>query len=673
MFLAFKLTYYIILKTTKMKRIIFLFLLFLAFGCQIFSQSNGHLYLKGDIMIRSLAESSAEFNVAVETFNTSCGLNNGQLKVYIEGGKPPYVVLVDGVPLASPWELKNLSPGFRRVDVSDQAGNKYALYKAQIDPSTNPVLSLDSKKDDECGKGDGWIQMKGTSGVTPYSFKLTNGQESFTGRFENLKKENYQITLTDGHGCTDVKSVSIKASGAPRLVRMDSLICGPESKFDTKDTITTQNSGCDSVTIVSYKSGYDTMSIKKMSCSLDTTLPIVIHRVNKCDSIVLVTYFPAPGPFVDIVEKVSCVKTGFDTIHHYFNGLPCLRDSFLEVIKYLPIKVDTVTTSLKTCDQNSAQSLFTEKVQKNADSCVVKVFMKEVLYYGITMTTDTTFIELCNPKGGKSTQRDTIFKSIYGCDSAKVTTITRFHKPFYQTLPFIRVEFPNEARIDTLLNEQTFWGCDSIITRKYVYTPVLDVPLSDTTVCSNRTPGDTLLVKKEKYTGYNFDSAIITQKVIFLEKPTLHPDRKKDLDYIDGEIDLSVSGGKAPYDLRDENGIEIPFERSGLLGGVYLSVVEDANGCKDSLLVALAEISVHPNGNSIILRKKGFQQELIDHYGASIGNVMVVKTCGEILETRKVDFINENDIEFKKVPEKEFGSLVIVFPKGKLRKKFVKF
>lgn len=672
-----------------MKKLIF-FSLFLAFGLQI------------------LAQSSVEFNVAVETFNTSCGLNNGQLKVFIEGGQPPYVVLVDGVPLASPWELKNLSPGFRRVDVTDQAGNKYALYKAQIDPSTNPILSLVSKQDENCGKGDGWFQMKGTSGVTPYSFKLPNGKENFSGKFEDLKKGDYLVTLTDGHGCTDVKSVQVFCDksaivyskiitikvcdstktfkldsidskmksvtgldsfsifkyvfdGKPIFGKMDSIICGPESMFgQTRSVIAPKTLyGCDSFTVVTYKSGYDTTSIKKMSCSLDTTLPIVIHRVNKCDSIVLVTYFPAPAPFVDIVEKVSCVKTGFDTIHHYFNGLLCLRDSFMEVIKYLPVKVDTITTSLKTCDQNSAQALLTEKVQKNADSCVVKVFMKEVLWTGLIPRNITVNKDTCDAKLKKLVIKDTIPSLLEGkCDSIYLDYIYSVHKPFLRD-SLIRVCSQSEVKPDISVKDFTYYGCDSIVTIKYVYTAPILVPLGDSIVCGTKNSTN-LLVKSLAFTGSTCDSAVLTQKVITYESPKLHIDKIVPPTYEDGVIDLSASGGTTPYSLKDKMGNQVPFDRKNLIGGIFNYILTDANLCTDEIEIILPQIVVTVEGGKIVVDII-FNQELKSKYGV-INDVelFLFDLCNHQITSHvlRLDNFGHGNEEFD-IDVSKFGILIV--------------
>lgn len=739
-----------------MKRITFLFLS-LAFGLQLisaqnnigqkiytsaevkFNQTNPNCLVDTTVSLKTIYGSvvsqhfnaAGEFDGATETFNTSCGLNNGKMIGWAAGGLPPYrfkftdnqtkKVILDTVSYSSSVEKNGLGPGTYRNDIYDSGSAHYSLWFAQIDPSTAPVASLVATKE-TCGKKDATVNATVTGGKTQGMFFDWVGPNGFKSKFQNisgLSSGPYTVTVTDGDWCTDVKSVQVTCignailyssiitikvcdstktfkldtvdskmkstsgldsftifkyvfDGKPFYGTRDSIICGPEIMFGQTRSIIAPKTlhGCDSFTVVHYKSGIDTMRIQKMSCSLDTTLLIVIHRVNKCDSIVFVTYFPAPAPFIDIVEKVSCVKTGFDTIHHYFNGLPCLRDSFMEVIKYLPVKVDTITTSLKTCDQNSAQALFTEKVQKNSDSCIIKVFLKEVLWTGLIPRNITVNKDTCDAKLKKLVIKDTIPSLLEGkCDSIYLDYIYSVHKPFLKD-SLIRVCSQSEVKPEISVKDFTYYGCDSIVTIKYVYTAPILVPLGDSTICGTKNSTN-LLVKSLAFTGSTCDSAVLTQRVIAYESPKIQIDKIVYPIKNDGIIDLSVVGGTGPYDWTNEKGEPISPEMYNLSGGVYTFIVTDKNGCSDIVVITLPNLAVVNEGGELFLIGI-ITPDVAKTIGAFHAKCEAFNTCGKsVLNLGVVDFTNPVHIRLD-LSEAEFSAMRIEFSKALFVKKVFK-
>jgi len=67
---------------------------------------------------------------------------------------------------------------------------------------------------------------------------------------------------------------------------------------------------------------------------------------------------------------------------------------------------------------------------------------------------------------------------------------------------------------------------------------------------------------------------------------------------VDGTIDISVSGGTAPYDYLWQPNAEISEDLSNLGLGVYEVLVTDAAGCSDSLEIEILEPAVLTNTNS---------------------------------------------------------------------------
>lgn len=293
---------------------------------------------KGEKSNFVLAVFSTEFNVAVETGNTSCGNDNGWVKVYIEGGQPPYIVKIDNQVISSPWEKYNLPAGDYRVQVDDQIGNQYLLYKARVDASTVPTISL-SFVSGSCG-----ITSSVINGVPPYSFKWSNGAE--TPNLLNLVSGNYKVTVTDGHGCTDTESIRISCATVTYSNIITRNNCDSLSvlKLDTVKTgLKSFNTGLDSSNIfrnVFAKTYYkDTLIYSCNSADTGTIIiPIKYHGLN-CDTLILKksvvfkplqvpnhpvdTFISGPANMFGQMRSVVLTDTGCITyvVYRYVSGL----------------------------------------------------------------------------------------------------------------------------------------------------------------------------------------------------------------------------------------------------------------------------------------------------------------------------------------------------------------
>lgn len=701
-----------------------------------------------------------EFNVAVQTSNTRCGLDNGETEVFIEGGQPPYIVLLDNQILPAPWKKTGMKAGCHPVKVNDQIGNEYQLFCAQIDPSNAPVASLVATKEN-CGKKDGRVETTVSGGVTPYSFKWSNG--ATTQNLLNVASGTYTVTVTDGHNCEVVKSTTVTNSGngavsdtvefidCKRVVLPNGAILTKSGSSFQKLTTT---AGCDSTVyyLVTITGLTDTFKVFKFTCDsslvkLDT---VNYSRKNNCDSTVITQVLFKMVSDTTLVSPIFVCEakdTGFvythstsvykcDSVSKQYRKLGYKNDTivFVDVVvdSLKNKKVVKVLSNVTTCDSTVIiYYIYHPPIYFRINDIRHECYFKDSSYYetnfvglgrfgedsfnvqlvrlhkpDVIKTTfnacriygsghyefnglnrfgcDSTFIVDTLPlsssikrdtfyfcKGQGTTKPDTSkFKNYLGCDSLHINVGVEL-KPSYNLIKdtvCFGMGVPGKDTIKLLLTNAV--GCDSFnVVQTFVRPEVMPTVLDSIEYAfksSTRMIVDTLMNR------YGCDSVLI-YKITTHEKPRLKLEYKKDLDYVDGIIELSVSGGTPPYELTNENGEKIDFRRYNLEGGIYTAIVTDANGGKDTIVVPLAQISVHPSGNGIILRKKGFHQELVDYYGSTKANVSLINACGKVLQTRIVDFSNEDDIEFKNVPENEFGALIIVFPKDVLRKKFVKF
>ena len=147
---------------------------------------------------------------------TSCqGTNNGAVDLTITGGVPPYSVQwsSSGGFGANTEDISNLFAGIYTATITDANGctfsapydvNEPGLFQVSATATTYPGGYGVS-----CANAtDGAIDLTATGGTPPifYSWQGPNGFTAITEDISGLAAGTYDLTLTDGNGCTHLES-----------------------------------------------------------------------------------------------------------------------------------------------------------------------------------------------------------------------------------------------------------------------------------------------------------------------------------------------------------------------------------------------------------------------------------------------------------------------------------
>lgn len=93
-----------------------------------------------------------------------------------------------------------------------------------------PALQLVSVSGTGCGVADGSIQVQASGGEAPYVFRINDIGDKTEGRFDDLVAGNYNITVEDSKGCTQLLAVEVKnQDGLNITVAADNAACGTNS------------------------------------------------------------------------------------------------------------------------------------------------------------------------------------------------------------------------------------------------------------------------------------------------------------------------------------------------------------------------------------------------------------------------------------------------------------
>ena len=141
---------------------------------------------------------------------TCHNLNNGFINVTIDGGVTPYTYnwTMDGNTFAATEDLDNLAPGEYCLTVTDA---NYCTETMTCITLTQPellVATIVSYQDVTCYSfANGSADLSVTGGTTVYTYLWSNG--STTEDLVNVGPGNYDVTVTDANSCEAYASVTI--------------------------------------------------------------------------------------------------------------------------------------------------------------------------------------------------------------------------------------------------------------------------------------------------------------------------------------------------------------------------------------------------------------------------------------------------------------------------------
>lgn len=145
-------------------------------------------------------------SVTGTTTDVSCnGGNNGAVNLSVSGGTAPYTYLWSNG--ASSQNISGLTAGSYSVTVTDSKGCTKNASSTINQPAAALAVS-GTKTDATCtGVNNGSINLSVNGGTSPYSYSWSNG--AATQNISGLAAGSYSVTVTDTKGCTQNSSFTI--------------------------------------------------------------------------------------------------------------------------------------------------------------------------------------------------------------------------------------------------------------------------------------------------------------------------------------------------------------------------------------------------------------------------------------------------------------------------------
>ncbi len=165
--------------------------------------------------------------------NATC-VAGGSLVVQAIAGSPPYTFNLNGGALQPGGNFTNVPVGANTISITDNAGCKLSN-TYNIEPPPTLIDTLIAQTNATCVAG-GSLSVEAVSGTAPFIFQLNGGAGQANGVFTNLAAGQYQVSLTDAAGCTQVHSYAV----LPPPPARDSLLAQTEVGCDALGSLTFQ-------------------------------------------------------------------------------------------------------------------------------------------------------------------------------------------------------------------------------------------------------------------------------------------------------------------------------------------------------------------------------------------------------------------------------------------------
>lgn len=517
---------------------------------------------------------------------TCFGSGDGAIDLTVTGGEAPYTYIWAHGPVTE--DVSGLGPGAYSVQVLDNRGCS-ALTAFTITEPT--VLALSSTKVDvSCfGGNDGAVDLTVTGGTGPYTYSWSNGSNSED--LNILISGTYTVTVTDFNGCSDTEIVTIDQPAAA-LSKAETVV-NVSCNGLANGTIDLTVSGGTAPYTFAWNDGFITEDRNSLGPG---TYNVTITDANGCQ---LVDSYAITQPDVlalsEAVDQVSCfgaddgeidltVTGGTAPYTYAWADGPVTEDR----TGLSPGSYTVVVTDANGCQENQSVTITEPAVLAISESTIdVDCFGNATGAIDATITGGTAPYAY-NWSNGETTEDLTgliagsytlTVTDLNGCLASETFTVAEPAAALSLT----------EVITDVTCNGLGNGTIDIAVaggTAPYSYNWSDGGSLEDKAAL---TPGNYNVTVTDANGCQIFGAYTITEPVVLTS--SLSAGHISCFAADDGEIDITVAGGTAPYTYLWADGA-VTEDRDNLSPGAYSVVITDANGCQTNEAITITEPAV---------------------------------------------------------------------------------
>jgi hypothetical protein len=146
----------------------------------------------------------------IKKANANCGESNGSVELSATGGIAPFVFSANNLGSNSDGIFTKVPAGSYSFSVSDANGCQHSL-EIGVENTDGVSISKIDLKQAGCGSSVGEIEISGSGGTPPYSYKINSAPAQSTGIFSLLAAGKYTISILDDAGCEFSQEATIQS------------------------------------------------------------------------------------------------------------------------------------------------------------------------------------------------------------------------------------------------------------------------------------------------------------------------------------------------------------------------------------------------------------------------------------------------------------------------------
>lgn len=256
------------------------------------------------------------------SIDPTCGNNDGYIQINVTSGSGNYSYQWGGGGTTN--SLSNIGPGTYTVTITDNGqANCVKDTSITLTSTTGPVIDSVTTTPETClGDGDGTVTVYATGSSLTYQWDDPNN--STTANVTNLAPGTYNVTVTDGAGCTSTSSIAVLAGPdcctfQLSLSKVDPTCAGNNGSITTTVTAGSGNysylwgGGQTTPNLIAVGSGFYTVTVTDLD-------------VNNCTRVDTITLSAANGPGISgggqITEPCLGDNTGSVFVDAYGGTAP---------------------------------------------------------------------------------------------------------------------------------------------------------------------------------------------------------------------------------------------------------------------------------------------------------------------------------------------------------------
>lgn len=536
----------------------------------------------------SISDNNGPTTSISSSSNLNCyGINNGNATVAVSSGTAPFTYLWSNGNTST--TANNLSSGSYSVTVTDANGCVSSSNVTLTQPSQISIAA--TSVNSTCGNSNGSAQVNVTGGTGSYTYSWSPSGGN-TNSISNLATGTYNVTVTDGNGCTQSQAVNIQNTNGPTasVANVQAVNCfGGNNGSATINT----SGGTAPYTYSWWPSGGNSNQANSLAAGNYT---VTITDANGCTSIQTFTITQPATLLLNMAQSnATCGNANGAAQVSVQGGAPGYTYLWFPSggNNNTAINLSAGNYSVTVTDNNGCIANAYANITNTQGGTVNIISATNPTCNGCNNGSATAastggtapYTYLWSPSGGSSANASNL--------SAGTYTVTMTDANGCTSSSSVIISQPNAMNLQTSSTQASCGAANGSAsvnasggTAPYTYSWS---PTGGTNASANNLAGGTYTVTVTDVYGNQSSQQIV---VSTLNGPSATISSTSNVNCYGtatGSASVNVSGGTAPYTYNWSNSVSTTSSANDLAAGQHVVTITDSYGCSTSMIINITQ------------------------------------------------------------------------------------